>query len=539
MLNINNRHAYINSYSQQALDKTHQLNKESTIKLNGDHIPFESLKFHLFDTEKIAHGGQGNIYILSDENGKKYAGKVFNQEHYLLKEQSAYKKIGSHPNIVNYHGTTSINGKTYLVTELVNGDTLKNFIHKCDDFCKSHPKDINHIAEIKLIFAKQLISALNHLEEKGLSHADIKPENILVANDGKIKLIDFGMLTKATNQISNTLGTANYLAPELIVIKGDSSKIDSFATANVLLELVTGFKLHQSYAKFERNHHHQNDKLLKKGTHAKSSLNPMLAAGMHFTLRRKLPSMDQLSASGEFFPSNLNKEIANKQKIHEELRNNIIKPLQLLESKNRASIKEISLAVETMASNYINKKTEEEALSLFNKISNKKLPSESKLALFHYPSLNPSFDTKRPLAPIAASPRPVFNEILFKPQPPASPSMSTASSLNARSSLDINSSTSSGIASDNQSNITSNKSLTGQSSSSDISSDRFSHLSSESVSDLTSTTQAHPHSKYALVAKTDASSNPTEYELIDKEYLTSSHTKFDLAPPPYRTRISS
>ena len=138
----------------------------------------------------IGAGAQGNVYELSDAaNGKRYAGKTFNDRASLDIEQSAYSKLQGHQGIATCYGVVHLEGKELLITDFIGKGTLRNFISKCDDFCKRFHKEAYYAPQMRLMLAQQLVDALHHIEEQGMCHADLKPENIMLSDDGKLKIL--------------------------------------------------------------------------------------------------------------------------------------------------------------------------------------------------------------------------------------------------------------------------------------------------------------------------------------------------------------
>ena len=110
-------------------------------------------------------------------------------------------------------------------------------------------------------FAASLILALSKLHESGVVHRDLKPENVLLDSDGYVKLADFG-LAKFLEQDSSTYsfcGTAEYLAPEIIDMKGHNFSVDWWTLGILTYELRTG------RPPFLDKNQHKLGKLIKKG----------------------------------------------------------------------------------------------------------------------------------------------------------------------------------------------------------------------------------------------------------------------------------
>src|SRR6202795_4487746 len=204
----------------------------------------------------IGAGGMGEVYQAHDTKlGRDVAIKVlpeafahdadrlprFRREAQLLASLN-------HPNIATIHGLEESNGTSYLVMELVPGETLAQRIKR----------DGAVPVEEALTIGKQIAEALETAHEKGIIHRDLKPANVKLTPEGKVKVLDFG-LAKAfagdttTEDIGNSptlsmaatmqgviLGTAAYMSPEQAKGKAVDKRTDIWAFGAVLYELLTG-----------------------------------------------------------------------------------------------------------------------------------------------------------------------------------------------------------------------------------------------------------------------------------------------------------
>jgi len=141
-----------------------------------------------------------------------------------------------HPNIVKYHETYENDEFLYIVMEYCSGGDLFDLITKRS---KGEPLKESVIAEIM----KDLLLAINHCHENKVVHRDIKAENVMVGEDGTIKLIDFGLSCQNTSKqskMSDIVGTPYYVAPE--VLKGNySSKCDLWSLGVLFYILLSGY----------------------------------------------------------------------------------------------------------------------------------------------------------------------------------------------------------------------------------------------------------------------------------------------------------
>ena len=139
----------------------------------------------------------------------------------------------SHPSIITLHdmGIEESTQTPYLVMEFLEGQTLDRIL---DKGTVPFPKACAWAAEVA--------SALSVAHRKGVIHGDVKPANMLITDDGRVKLMDFGMARLASRDSSATplLGTPAYWCPEQILGKPQDARSDLFSLGVVLYEMVTG-----------------------------------------------------------------------------------------------------------------------------------------------------------------------------------------------------------------------------------------------------------------------------------------------------------
>jgi serine/threonine-protein kinase len=139
----------------------------------------------------------------------------------------------SHPSIITLHdmGIEEATQTPYLVMEFLEGQPLDRILEKGSiPFTRA------------CAWAGQVASALGVAHRKGVIHGDVKPANMLITNDGRVKLMDFGMARLASHDTGATplLGTPAYWCPEQIVGKPQDARSDLFSLGVVLYEMVTG-----------------------------------------------------------------------------------------------------------------------------------------------------------------------------------------------------------------------------------------------------------------------------------------------------------
>lgn len=190
----------------------------------------------------IGQGGMADVYkakdtILNRIVAIKVLRDKLSQDAMALvrfqREASAASRL-SHPNVVDIYDVGEYEGMHYIVMEFIRGRTLKELI------AQRGALDVDEAIGIM----KQLVSAINHAHENNIIHRDIKPQNVLVKDDGTIKITDFGIaVANGSVQLTfnNTvMGSAHYLAPETTQGKEPNEQVDIYSLGIVFYELLTG-----------------------------------------------------------------------------------------------------------------------------------------------------------------------------------------------------------------------------------------------------------------------------------------------------------
>lgn len=137
----------------------------------------------------------------------------------------------AHPGIVSIHEYGEDAGYAFAVMEYVEGSSLRECFEREIDFSPARSSDI----------LSQVLSALQHAHDQAVWHRDVKPSNILLDNDGRVRLTDFGIAQSAApRQIDTILGSAGYVAPESYLGEAFDHRVDIFAAAAVLYRLLAG-----------------------------------------------------------------------------------------------------------------------------------------------------------------------------------------------------------------------------------------------------------------------------------------------------------
>jgi serine/threonine protein kinase/TolB-like protein/tetratricopeptide (TPR) repeat protein len=195
----------------------------------------------------VGSGGMGEVYKAHDTKlGRDVAIKILPQasahnSETVVRFQREAKMLASlnHPNIATIYGLEQSNGTSYLVMELVSGETLAERIKR----------EGAVPVEEALKISVQIAEALEAAHEKGIIHRDLKPANVKLTPEGTVKLLDFGLakalLADATREAGATtegaiLGTAAYMSPEQARGKQIDKRTDVWAFGCLIYELITG-----------------------------------------------------------------------------------------------------------------------------------------------------------------------------------------------------------------------------------------------------------------------------------------------------------
>lgn len=143
------------------------------------------------------------------------------EEHFVKREIEIHREL-EHERIVKFYETFENESSIVLVLEYLNGKNLRD---------ESKPIELITLKK----YIRQLVDALEYLHGKGVIHRDLKQENIIVVN-GSIKLIDFGLSVRTTDNLVEFVGTMDYIAPEVLEGKPYNKSIDFWALGVLIYE---------------------------------------------------------------------------------------------------------------------------------------------------------------------------------------------------------------------------------------------------------------------------------------------------------------
>ena len=190
---------------------------------------------------KLGTGGMANVYLAEDEVlGRRVAIKILNDRHagddqFIERFRREAKNAASlsHPNIVSIYDRGEAEGTYYIAMEYLDGRSLKELI------VARGPAPI-HVA---VDYARQILAAVRFAHRHGIVHRDIKPHNVLVDGEGRLKVTDFGIARAGVSQmteVGSIIGTAQYLSPEQAKGAPVDQTSDLYSVGVVLYELLTG-----------------------------------------------------------------------------------------------------------------------------------------------------------------------------------------------------------------------------------------------------------------------------------------------------------
>ena len=248
----------------------------------------------------LGKGGMGSVYRGFDPAiSRAVAIKAISKasvgaddlKHIMQRFRHEAQAVGRlvHPRIVQIYDYGEDDDVAYIVMELVNGKTLAQHLQQEVAY------EVREVAEI----IRQLLDALGHAHAAGVIHRDVKPSNILINNDGRIKISDFGIArieSSQLTQVGDVLGTPHYMAPEQFMGTDIELQADLYSVGVIAYELLTGRK------PFTGNSAAVMHQVLNKPPADPSSLNPKLSPLIDRVLHKALAKKreDRFQSAREF-----------------------------------------------------------------------------------------------------------------------------------------------------------------------------------------------------------------------------------------------
>jgi eukaryotic-like serine/threonine-protein kinase len=247
--------------------------------------------------EQLGRGGMGEVYLADDLNLNRKVALKFLPDAFTgdpermarFEREAKLLATLNHPNIAAIYGLEEAEGKRFLVLELVEGETLAQRLSK-------GPLPVEEALEI----CRQIADGLEAAHEKGVIHRDLKPGNVMITGEYRVKILDFGLakvlagetqgvdasqsptLTDAMTQRGMILGTAAYMSPEQAKGKAVDKRADIWAFGCILYECLTGKRA------FEAETITETLAAILKGEPNWEALPATIPSNIRFVLRRCL-----------------------------------------------------------------------------------------------------------------------------------------------------------------------------------------------------------------------------------------------------------
>uniref|UniRef100_A0AAQ6IUK5 Protein kinase C n=1 Tax=Anabas testudineus TaxID=64144 RepID=A0AAQ6IUK5_ANATE len=231
--------------SWQTLISTEDADTEVRRAPNSYRISFCGVALGLGDFELIRVIGRGSyakvLLVRLKKNEQVYAMKVVKKElvhddediDWVQTEKHVFEQASTNPFLVGLHSCFQTESRLFLVIEYVNGGDLMFHMQRQRKLPEEHAR----------FYAAEICIALNFLHEKGIIYRDLKLDNVLLDNDGHIKLTDYGMCKEGIrpgDTTSTFCGTPNYIAPEILRGEDYGFSVDWWALGVLMFEMMAG-----------------------------------------------------------------------------------------------------------------------------------------------------------------------------------------------------------------------------------------------------------------------------------------------------------
>ena len=293
--------------------------------------------------KSIGEGGMANVYLANDNIlDRKVAVKVLRgdlsaDDKFIRRFEREAQSVSnlSHQNIVEVYDVGVEDNEHYIVMEYIEGKTLKQLLKKRESLTLTEVIDI----------MTQLTDGMSHAHESYIIHRDIKPQNIMIEDNGLIKITDFGiaMALNATQltQTNSVMGSVHYLPPEQASGKGATIKSDIYSLGILMYELITGNVPFKGDNAVEIALKHMKDKIpsiRKQNPATPQSVENILLKATAKNPRNRYDSVKQMH---EDFLHCLEEEHANDKKVVFEYPENDLDSSEPISNKKKTTPKKV------------------------------------------------------------------------------------------------------------------------------------------------------------------------------------------------------
>ena len=239
--------------------------------------------------EQLGRGAMGSVYSARDPLlAREVALKILHKNAGNLDEARALARL-AHPNVVAVYDVGEDDGRVWIAMERASGETLGAWL-------RNAPRTWQAITDVFV----QAARALDAAHSAGVVHGDFKPDNVLVAPDGTVKVMDFGLARLHDVSRDDVLlaGTPAYMAPELLEGKEATPASDQFAFATTLHEALYGARAYAAPTMTELREQMRNARALQAPAHTRGVPDwvfPIVARGVQIDPRFRFASMSELS----------------------------------------------------------------------------------------------------------------------------------------------------------------------------------------------------------------------------------------------------
>lgn len=256
---------------------------------------------------KIAEGGMSTVYkAISLRTQKIVAIKIlfprYGKRKVKLQKLFSEKQVEgeittslNHPNVIQTYSEGRRWKQHYFVMEYVNGKNLKDLIYKNPELIRGRKYNI----------IRQVVQGLRYIHSRGIIHRDVCPKNILVSEDGEVKIIDFGLSISKTSRYKNLVersGTPSYMAPEQIRALGSDERSDIYSFGVTVYELIAEkppFAGEDSFARMQQHLSYEPVSLGERMADVPPALEEIVYRAMQKRPEERYKSMDALLDSLE------------------------------------------------------------------------------------------------------------------------------------------------------------------------------------------------------------------------------------------------